>query len=49
LFPSFVAGANDRAELATAEYLSVSAVLEDVCILIPNPEYKEPEQDSTKK
>jgi len=34
-------GANDRAELASNEYLSVSGVLEDVCILIPNPDADE--------
>jgi len=31
-------GVNERAELASNEYLSVSSVLEDVCILVPNPE-----------
>jgi len=42
-------GANDRAELADAKYLPVSAVLEDVCILVPNPEWEEPAEDDEGK
>jgi len=42
-------GYEDRAELATDEYIPLTSVLEGFVILKPNPDYKPPEEEKKKK